>query len=184
MKKLDTPEIGDPSVSGSGGVSADGAGARCFPRVPPVGELSEPPVVSPCPAPLEPFDFACVPCVPGVAAGVLPCACWARTPGVVVSAGAPALGAAGAGAASVVGVGVGAGDSGAGAAGVVSAGGGVVVVSAEVLVPVEAGCEAGGSPALAAAGRSANAPKAASSGLSRRRVLSWAVIVSAQFPSR
>jgi len=180
MKKLDTPEIGDPRVSGSGGVSADGAGARCFPRVPPVEELSEPPVVSPCPASLEPFDFACAPCVPGeLTAGVLPCACWARTPGVVVSAGALALGATGAGAASVVVVG--AGDSGAGAADVVSAGGGV---SAEVLVPVEAGCEDAGSPALAAAGRSTNVPKAASSGLSRRRVLSWAVIVSAQFPSR
>ena len=32
MKKLEIPEIGDPSVNGSGGVSAEGAGARRFAR--------------------------------------------------------------------------------------------------------------------------------------------------------
>src|SRR5665213_411797 len=100
MKKLDTPEIGDPSVSGSGGVSADGAGARCFGRVP---VAAEPSVASVCsPPPAEPFDFACAPRVaPERPPGVLPCACWWRTCGVaVVSLGALALGGAEAGAVS------------------------------------------------------------------------------------
>ena len=61
MKKLDIPEIGDPSVSGSGGVSADGAGAA---RCPGVAVVVVPPLVlvsvcSPPAAPAGPFDFGC-----------------------------------------------------------------------------------------------------------------------------
>ena len=60
MKKLDTPEIGDPSVSGSGGVSADGAGARCVPAA----VVEEPSFGSVClfvalAPPAAPCDFAC-----------------------------------------------------------------------------------------------------------------------------
>src|ERR1039457_1965436 len=103
MKKLDTPEIGDPSVSGSGGVSADGAGARCFARVPVVEEPSAASVCSPPPA-AEPCDFVCVSgAAPEHPPDVLPCACWVRTIGVGVgSAGALGTGAVGAGSDSVV----------------------------------------------------------------------------------
>src|ERR1039457_7169875 len=105
MKKLDTPEIGDPSVSGSGGVSADGAGARCFARVPVVEEPSAASVCSPPPA-AEPCDFVCVSgAAPEPPPDVLPCACWVRTIGVGVgSAGALGTGAVGAGTDLVLGV--------------------------------------------------------------------------------
>jgi hypothetical protein len=130
MKKLDTPEIGDPSVSGSGGVSADGAGARCFARVAVVEEPSAAPVCSPPPAGL--CDFACA---PGAALepppDVLPCACWVRTCGVVGSAGALATGGAGAGTDSVVVAAAGGGVAGAAEAGVTG------VVSVEVVGAVD-----------------------------------------------
>jgi hypothetical protein len=137
MKKLDTPEIGDPSVSGSGGVSADGAGGRCFARVPVAEEPSVAPVGSPPPA--VACDFACA---PGATLepppDVFPCACWVRTCGVVVgSAGALATGEAGAGADSgvvVVAAGGVAGAAGAGVTEVVSV---EVVGAADVDVSVE-----------------------------------------------
>jgi hypothetical protein len=123
-------------------------------------ELSEPPVASAFPpSVVEPFDFAwCVP--PPVE--VLPCACWARTCGAVVSVDVLLPGGVGAGVDSVgvgvavVGVGVVAGASAAGAvtAGAVSL---EVVVSVEV-VSVEAGCEAVDSPLATAAGTSASTP--------------------------
>jgi hypothetical protein len=163
MKKLEIPEIGDPSVNGSGGVSADGAGARRFPGAPAVDEPSLP-LASSCLPPLlpPPFDFGCawVERLPGV----LPCGRCARTCGAVVSTAAPDCGDAGAGADSVVVVAVlvdgpVAGTSGAGVVVVAAAG---VVVSTEV-VPVD-GDEAGGSLAPAAAGASTSAASAASSG--------------------
>lgn len=181
MKKLDTPEIGDPSVNGSGGVNADGAGARCFAPTPAVEEPSVPPVVSVCPPPAEPFDFVCARWVPGVlvapAAGVLPCSCWPCTCGVVVSAGGalPLDGVgAGAGMGSVVVVvavdGAVVGASGAGVTGAVS----VALADSVEVVPVDVGCDDDddvGSPALAAAGANASTPSTTSSGRISGRAL-------------
>jgi hypothetical protein len=164
MKKLEIPEIGDPSVNGSGGVSAEGAGARRFPGAPAVDEPSLP-LASSCLPPPVLFDFGCM--WVERSPGVLPCGRCARTRGAVVSTGALGCDDAGAGTVSVVVVavlvdGAVAGASGAGVVVVAAAGDVVVVVSTEVVVPVD-GDEAGGSLAPAAAGVSASAPRAPSS---------------------
>jgi hypothetical protein len=161
MKKLDTPEIGDPSVSGSGGVSADGAGALCLLGA---AVVEEPPFASVCSfvalAPFD-FDFDFAGAEPPV---VLPCACWARTCGVSASPDAPD-GDAGAGAGTVSAVdvagvvaGVVAGASGAGVFVVVALGGDV---SGAVVVPVEDVCSL--APSAAGASMSANTASATSS---------------------
>ena len=82
MKKPGTPAIEEDSESGSGGVSAEGLGAR----LPRCGVAAEPPLEPLFPEPARPFDFERPPAA-RVDPGVGPCGCWALTCGVVARFG-------------------------------------------------------------------------------------------------
>src|SRR6478609_9952126 len=116
MKKPGTPAIEEDSDRGSGGVSAEGLGAR----LPSLGFAGDPPLepLRPPPAPAPAFDSGRLWLLP---VGEPPCAFCPLTRGVVATCGA--LGAAAGGTGSVVLV-VGAlGTSGAGVVVVVPVGG-------------------------------------------------------------
>src|ERR1700733_14200236 len=131
MKKPGTPAIEEDSDSGSGGVSAEGLGAR----LPRLGLAAEPPVL-PLAAVGEPCS--CAPAPPPCAPfpdGVLPCALWPLTCGAVAV-----------GAGVVVGVELGGGSAvepvpGVGVVGVVSGAGvvsvGVLFSAGAVSVPCQ-----------------------------------------------
>jgi hypothetical protein len=135
MKKPGTPAIEEDSESGSGGVSAEGFGAR----LPRLGLLVVPPVEPlPAPPPSAPLDLPWAE-LAGRAPDELPWACWELTCGVVVVGALDVLGAGVLGVGELtVGLVAGAGvvgvvlASGVAGAGVVS-GDGVVSPAVEVL---------------------------------------------------
>jgi hypothetical protein len=160
MKNPGTPEIDEDSDNGSGGVSADGFGARLprfgFAVAPPVDPFALPPVFF-----AEPVVVGWPVCFGAPAAGVPPCELWP----LICGAGVTSV-------LVVPGVGAGAGSLVVGAAGVggVSAVGVELVVSAGGLVSVVVGTAS--STASELAGRSSSVAAAQASSSVSSRVIS------------
>jgi hypothetical protein len=173
MKNCGTPAIEENSESGSGGVSADGEGARRLLRT---FVAEDPPVDPRCaPLPARPGDFDDGEPDPTGAPGVLPCGRWAFTCGVGMTGGAPVAVGEGVGACAGTVAGGGAGTDWTVEVGVVWTGASEALEEVLVSVAELVGCVATGPSATLAAGASrASAPRMQRSG---HRVSSRTVIV-------